>query len=135
MQDKTINNALLALRKQITRNGDDGLEHVEALLGIRGVDMPRVLPSKPANSARQGQMARLILDAMSDRPMTRLELVRHIAEKLPDVPPERVYYRTDAALNRLRLKGRVAREGLEWRLCRPLPIPFPIPADWRAHRI
>lgn len=31
MQDKTINNALLTLRKQTSREGGDGPEHVEAL--------------------------------------------------------------------------------------------------------
>ena len=114
MQDKTIDNALLELRKQIIRGNGEGQEHVEALLRVRGVDMPRVLPAKPTDSARQGQMARLILEALSERPMTRGALVAHIADKRPDVPLERVYWRTDAALDRLRVKGKVRREGRVW---------------------
>ncbi len=114
MQDKSIDSALLALRKQITRNDGEGLAHVEALLAMRGVDMPRVRPAKAANSARRGEMARLILCALSERPMTRRELVAHIAAKRPDVTLERIYWRTDAALNKLRVKGKVRREGRVW---------------------
>ena len=56
MQDKTINNALLALRKQIIREGGNGLDHVQALLEQRGVNMPRVLPPKRSDVAKRGQM-------------------------------------------------------------------------------
>ena len=39
MQDKTISNALLALRKQIIRGDGKELAQVERLLRMRGVDM------------------------------------------------------------------------------------------------
>ncbi len=62
-------------------------------------------------------MARLILCALSERPpMTRRELVTHIAAKRPDVTLERIYWRTDAALNKLRVKGKVRSEGRVWLL-------------------
>jgi hypothetical protein len=54
MQDKAIDSALLNLRKQIMRGGGDGLEHVEARLGLRGVDMPAVLPAKRSCAAGRG---------------------------------------------------------------------------------
>ena len=54
MQDKTISNALLALRKQIIRGDSDGLAQVETLLRMRSVDMPRVLPAKRSDVARKG---------------------------------------------------------------------------------
>ncbi|WP_159458612.1 hypothetical protein [Roseisalinus antarcticus] len=52
MQDKTIDNALLALRKDMIRNGGDGLTHVEALLTMRGVGLPAVLPSGSTQQAK-----------------------------------------------------------------------------------
>ena len=75
MQDKTINNALLALRKQIIRGDGDGLAQVEKLLDLRGVDMPRVLPAKRPDVARRGQARQVILDALRSSPMGLRELI------------------------------------------------------------
>ncbi|WP_136634948.1 hypothetical protein [Pseudooceanicola onchidii] len=109
MQDKTINNALLALRKQIIREGGDGLDHVEALLAMRGVDMPRVLIA----TARRGEMGRMVLDALRDGPKTRAQLVEYIGALRPDVPTDRLYWRVDGALSKLR--GKI-EGGPVWRL-------------------
>ncbi|MTJ05746.1 MAG: hypothetical protein FH759_13765, partial [Sediminimonas qiaohouensis] len=49
MQDRTIDNALLALRKEIVRHGRDGLDHVEALLTLRGVELPEYTRRLPIN--------------------------------------------------------------------------------------
>ena len=46
MSERSINSALLALRKQLIRGDGLGLEHVEALLVMRGVALPCVLPAK-----------------------------------------------------------------------------------------
>ncbi len=51
MQGKTIDNALLTLRKQTIRGDRDGLTQVEALLAMRGVAMPHVLPAKRSDVA------------------------------------------------------------------------------------
>lgn len=114
MQDRTIDNALLALRKQIIREKLEGLEHVEALLAIRGVAMPRVMPAKAANTARRCAMRLMVLGALRDGPMTRKQIVAHIAPLRPDVPPERLYWRVDAALAKLHYAGKVRREGRVW---------------------
>jgi|TARA_B110000908_G_C10234647_1_gene442613 hypothetical protein len=56
LQGKTINSALLALRKQIIRANGDGMDHVEAMLVIRGVHMPAILPAKLPDVADKGSM-------------------------------------------------------------------------------
>lgn len=120
MQDKSINNALLALRKQIIRCGLDGLPEVEALCRLRGVRMARVMPAKCNTTARRGHMAFMVTEALRACHMTRKQLVEYIAPLRPDVPPERVYWRVDAALSKLRMNGRVVRDfgadGCLWRL-------------------
>ena len=68
MQDKTIDSALLALRKHIIRGDLDGLEHVEALLTARGVAMPRVMAAKRPDVARRGYMRLCITAAIKDGP-------------------------------------------------------------------
>jgi len=68
MQDRTINNALLTLRKQIIRGDGEGLEHVEALLAMWGVRLPQVLADMQ-HRARRGQMRRMVTQALAERPM------------------------------------------------------------------
>ena len=114
MKDITINNALLALRKQMILGDDNGRDKVEALLKMRGVRLPRVFRPRAGDAMRRGHMAHIIREALSSRPMTRKELVAHIAAKRPDVPHERLYWRTASALNKLRVKGMVRREGRVW---------------------
>lgn len=116
MQDATIDNALLALRKQIILGGGEGRDHVQALLQMRGVRLPRVLGPKAADAMRKGHMAYMILEALRQRPMTRKELVVRLADKRHDVSQEKLYWRTAYALNKLRVKGLVMRDGRVWRL-------------------
>ena len=68
MLDKSVDGALLALRKNIIRSKLDRLEHVEALLAMRGVDMSRVLPAKKSCVAGRGHSRAWILDALRDGP-------------------------------------------------------------------
>lgn len=42
MQDRTINNALLALYRK-----GEGMEHVEALMAMRGVQKPAIMHDRP----------------------------------------------------------------------------------------
>ena len=79
MQDKSINGALLALRKQIIRGDLDGLAHVEALLAMRGVPMPAVLPAKRRDVARKGHMAAMILEALRHGPKPLRKIAAHVA--------------------------------------------------------
>lgn len=115
MLDKSIDGALLALRKQIIKQGAEGLAHVEALLELRGVSMPKVTVLC-APVAKRGCMRRMALQSLKDGPMTRRQIVDHIAPLRPDVPPERLYWRVDAALQKLRKAGVAARDGRLWGL-------------------
>lgn len=114
MQDRTIDSALLALRKQIIRGGGQGLAQVESLLHMRGVDIPRVLPAKRKDVARKGEMTRIILDALQAGPMPLQSIASHVAKARPDSDPDRAYSRTAQALHKLKAKGLVRREGQKW---------------------
>lgn len=114
MQDRTIDNALLALRKQIIREGGEGQDHVEALLQMRGVDMPRVLPSKRKDVAGKGLMTRLALEALRGGPKPLREVVSHVARHRPELPYRAAYIRTTQALAKMKAKGLVRREGRVW---------------------
>ena len=115
MQDKSINNALLALRKQMIREGGDGLSHVEALLQMRGVAMPAVLPAK-TDAAGKGRMAWMLMEALRERPMTQREAAAYVLERRPELSPEAAYKRAALGLARLKRRGALAREGRVWKL-------------------
>lgn len=114
MQDKSIDNALLALRKQIIRGNLDGLAHVEALLALRGVPMPRVMPDKRPDAARRGHMRWIVLDALRDGPKPFREVVAYVSERRPEITYEAAYQRTGQVLWKLRIAGMVRREGRAW---------------------
>ena len=114
MQDKTINNALLALRKQVIRENGDGRDHVEALLQMRGVDMPRILPAKRQDVAGKGLMTRLVLEALRDGPKTTEAVTAYVAPRRPELSPQAAKKRTALAMTKMKKRGLVKREGRVW---------------------
>ena len=116
MQDKFIDSALLTLRKQMIRGDDTGLDHVLALLAMRGVALPRVLPAKRKDSAKRGQVRRVLLNALRGGPKPLTELVAVIRVWKPEVPERLAYRRTQQALNKMKAAGLVTREGRLWGL-------------------
>jgi len=114
MLDKTIDSALLALRKQIIRGNSEGLAHVEALCRMRGVDLPAVLPAKRADAARKGLMRVIILDGIRKGYSTQREIAAYVASKRPELSPCAAYVRTTQALQKLRRSGFLKFEGGVW---------------------
>lgn len=114
MQDKTINSALLALRKQIIRSDGKGLKQVETLLALRGVHMPAVLPAKRQDAAGNGLMAYWVLQALEGGPLPFRGVVDHVAALRPEISYEAACSRTGQALNKLKKRGRVSLEGGLW---------------------
>ncbi|MEQ8292850.1 MAG: hypothetical protein RIA08_11650 [Roseovarius sp.] len=109
MQDRTINNALLALRRQ---GGSQG-KLADVLLELRGVDPPRYYQNEPA---KRGQTARFVLDALKDGPKTCPQIADMLALDRPDLVRKLLLHRVYNALCRLEVKGRVRREGQVWKL-------------------
>jgi len=116
MQDKPIDNALLALRKQTIRGDLDGLEQVEALLTMRGVSMPRVMPAKRPDVARRGLMRLLVMDTLRGGPATFRDVVAFVEPRRPELAPRVAYIRTGQTLARMKAAGLVWRERRMWRL-------------------
>lgn len=116
MLDKTITNALLALRAEIIRDGMSGLEHVEALLTLRQVALPRVPGKKPLDSCRQREAKAIMLDALRTGPKAAAELRAAFAAARPAVPPDRVMIRVYQAIYRMRDKGLIVKDRGAWRL-------------------
>ncbi|MFK7754388.1 MAG: hypothetical protein AB8B51_17795 [Sedimentitalea sp.] len=120
MLGKSINNALLALRKGIIRKQGDGQAHVDALLTLRGIALPEVRPAKSNNWARKGHMRMLVRQVLREGPQPFAVIAAHVGVNRPELTPEQSYKRTDQALQRMRLSGLVVRDfgpdGCLWKL-------------------
>lgn len=108
MQDKSIDGAL---RKQIIREKRDGLAHVEALLVLRSVHMPRVKPAKRPDVARCGYMTHIVQDALSDGPRTAREVSEYVSARRTGIDFDAVHKRTALALTKLKNCGLVVHDG------------------------
>lgn len=119
MLDKTIDSALLNLRKQIIRGDGKGREHVEALLRMRGLD-PASLPKIVVRSApqlRRGETARLALLALANGPKRAAHVAAYVAAQT-GLTQKQADDRMYQVLCRLQDKGKVQREGRMWGLAR-----------------
>ena len=76
---ETITRALRNLRAQIIRNGEPGLEHVEALLQLRGGNLGPV-PRKANQFFRRGKLRVAIFTALRAGPCTGPEVVKRVCE-------------------------------------------------------
>lgn len=118
MLDKTITNALIEIRKQIIRNHLDGLEHVNTLLSLRGVDLSalQVRAKRKPDYSRKGIMRLMVTDALRAGPMRHRDLSVLIAARRPEITPQDAYRRTGKALDKMKLAGLVKHEGRMWGL-------------------
>lgn len=110
MLGKSIDAALLALRKQTIRGDGLGLKHVEALLRLRQVPIPRVYPPRVADAARRNQMRWLVLEALRDGPKGMAELAAHVAARRPALTHAAAHYRTGQTIQRLKTAGLIVRK-------------------------
>lgn len=109
-----ITRALRNLRAQIIRDGGPGLEHVKALLQIRGNNLGPV-PRKATHHFRRGKLRVAIYDALRGGPLTGSEIVEKVcaAHALANKAMYRSVYTRLGQMRRNRL---VRHEGRLWLL-------------------
>lgn len=117
MLDKTIDSALVNLRKQIIRGNLDGLDHLEALLILRGIDpaIQHVTKPRPDNLLARRAMGMLILDCLRGGPKRGRDVARYLSEREPSVTYAQAMRRVYQGLHRLHKHGVVTRDGRLWR--------------------
>ncbi len=108
MQDRTINNALLALR----REGGSQAKLADVLLEMRGIPLP-VMQFEPM---ARGEAARLVLGELKRGPVTCPQIADLIGIDRPDLPRRYALHRAYMALKRLEAKGRVRECGGVWKV-------------------
>ena len=104
--DEMINSSLHYLRARTIRDGLDGLEHIEAIMRIRGLDPEAIhVPRKNKRRFRNGELRRAVLDALREGPHT----ARQIADQM-----DAQHNSVCQCLQTLEARGVVRREGRVW---------------------
>ncbi|WP_297773505.1 hypothetical protein [uncultured Roseovarius sp.] len=77
--DEMINSSLHYLRARTIREGLDGLEHIEAIMRMRGLDLEAMhVPRKNKRRFRNGESRAAVMGVMREGPHT----TREIADRL-----------------------------------------------------
>ena len=109
MQDKTINNALLALAKQ---GGAQG-KLADVLLELRGVEWSGIVQDRPM---KRGGTKEIIIQSLRSGAMTSWQLGGVLRQQRPDVGQRAAANRAYQSLRRLNDQKLVRRDGLLWQL-------------------
>ena len=113
VSEDTIRNALLYIRAEIVRDNLDGLEHVDALLQMRGHE-PCHVPRRTDRRFKRGELARLILEALRDGPMTGRQIAERVASQRVGLTVADAYKRVYVGLAKMQAHGHVRHEGRMW---------------------
>lgn len=115
VSEAMVSSALHTLRVRTIREGLPGLEHVEALLALRGDNLAPVLPARTI-LFRKGELSRMIRQALREGPLELRAIVKHAYASKPAMDDKAARNRVANALTRLKREGVVAHEGRVWRL-------------------
>jgi hypothetical protein len=115
IKDETVISTLHYLRSVIVREGQDGLEHVDALLRLRGVDPDSLpMPAKRPKHFARGKLRIAVMEALRDGPMTGADIARRVQGNGLDYAL--AYKRVYQCLNHMQGAGLVRSDGGKWRL-------------------
>ncbi len=113
-KEETLLAALHFMRCQIVRDQAEGLEHINALLRLRGVDPDSLpMPQKFPKTFKRGHLSQAILRELRDGPLRGSELARRLQGNLAY---EDAYRKVYAALHRLKRVGIVNNCRSQWAL-------------------
>jgi hypothetical protein len=107
LSETTITSALRSLRVRTIREGLPGLEHIEALLALRGHNLP---PVPPAHRYwfRRGGLRRAVVQALQQGPMGLDEIVAAVYAGKATLAERPASNRAVNVLTRLK------RDGVAW---------------------
>ena len=112
--DKSVVSVLHYVRCVIVREEREGVEHVDALLRMYGVDPASLpIPRKVERHFGRSELRRAILAALRSGPLTGAEIAERVRGSLDY---RACYKRTYIALAAMQADGVVGRAGRVWRL-------------------
>ena len=115
LKPETITRALAALRAELMREGGLGLEHVEALLQLRGNNLAPVPRKAPPQQFKRNRLRLAIRIALRGGPITGPEIVKRIAAS-HGLDYGEIYRSVYSQLGQMRRAGVLAHEGALWKI-------------------
>lgn len=115
ISEATITSALHSLWVRTIREGLLGLEHVDAMLTLRGDNLAPVLPARRYRF-RRGGLCRAVVRALQQGPLVLFEIVAAVYAGKAALAERPASNRVANVLARLKRDGAVAHEGQFWRL-------------------
>ena len=103
------------MRSECIRDNKDGLEHVDALLRLRGFDPATHKPKFKPIYFKRRELTRTVMGLLRDRPRTSREVSQIIAQTTGQDWRKARWY-VSPCLSRLKKRGFVVNEGGVWRL-------------------
>lgn len=115
LKPKTVIDTLHYVRQEMVREGWDGLEHVDHLLRMYGVEpMALNMPAKTPKDFRKGELRRMVLETLRDGPQTGAQIAKAVNARKSDMDYKRAYKRVYICLWGLKRRGLVLHEGRLW---------------------
>ncbi|MCA8882716.1 MAG: hypothetical protein KDA50_03035 [Rhodobacteraceae bacterium] len=117
IKDETVVSVLHYLRSVVIRDGQSGLEHVDALLRLQGIE-PECLPipDKRPKAFKRGELRALILGLLKGGPQTGRQIAEAVTQSRDNLTFKQSYKRVYLALHVMQKRGMVRRDGGVWRL-------------------
>lgn len=86
LSEKSIARVLYYIRAEAIRDGLDGLDHVDALLTLRGHDPEAYhVPQKAPKRFKRGQLKRMLMELLREGPDTARGLAERVAAQVEGV--------------------------------------------------
>ncbi|TCP40140.1 hypothetical protein [Rhodovulum marinum] len=115
--ETSIRNALLYIRAECLRDGAEGLEHVDALLRLRGHDPEAFgFAEKRPKAFKKGELRRLIVKALREGPKTGKEIAEAVRSHHGGLTEVQAYRKVYSALDGMKKRGVVIHLSPDWRL-------------------
>ena len=114
--DERIERVLFFIKSEIVRDGLDGVEHVDALLQMRGIDPDKFkIPAKiPRIFKGRNGMRRAVLLALKQGPASTKEIASRICEANEGICVEETWRSVSVCLSGLKRRGTVTKTDV-WR--------------------
>lgn len=115
LKPKTVIDTLHYVRQEMVREDRDGLEHVDYLLRMYGVEpMALNMPAKTPKDFRKGELRRMVLETLRGGPQTGAQIANAVNARKRDMDYKRVYKRVYICLWGLKQRSLVKHEGRMW---------------------
>ena len=115
LKPKTVIDTLHYVRQEMVREERDGLEHVDHLLRMYGVEpLTLNMPAKTRKDFRKGELRRMVVELLRSGPQTGAEVAAAVHVRKPQITYKRAYQRVYICLSHLKKIGLVKNEDRLW---------------------